>query len=257
MYGPNNLLRLDNKCVEQLVTVTCNTCKEVTRVPVAKLSEWNFKLCVYYVKICELRSRPVVLTEKNYNSLRSIEYHQNIMNLNENAEKYSPVITQTHITKDIELVWDIMNEHLEDICGTKGVSVIWCVRDTVFSKYHRVDTALDYISIDEELLARCPIIIASYAGPRDEAMDDDVRVRDFTAVYLTDNKIFPREFAHISGGSALWVHAKCGVKKINGQFAYKQIYNHLFGRNTLGNFDAVYETTIGLLYYHAKKNSFN
>ena len=199
----------------------------------------------------------MVLADINENLLGSIEEHWNLRNLHKNREKSPPVTTQTHITNNIDLVWEIVNEHIEAIRGKKGVPVLWYVHDTILPKDHRVEPTLDYISIDEELLARCPIIIASYAGPRDEAMDDDVRVRDFTAVYLTDNKIFSREFAHIFGGSTFWVHANCGVKKINGQFAYKQIYNQLFGRNTLGNFDAVYETTIGLLYYHAKKNSFN
>ena len=134
MSRPNNVLRLYDKRVEQLVTVARKPGGGVASVPVAELSKWNFKLLVQYVKICELRSRPVVLADINDNSLRSIEYHQNLVTLHENAEKSLPVITQTHITKNIALVWEIVNEHLEASYCTKGVSVLWRVLDTVSSK---------------------------------------------------------------------------------------------------------------------------
>ena len=53
------------------------------------------------------------------------------MTLHENTEKSLTVITQTHITNNIDLVWEIMNDHLEAIRGTKGVTVLWCLHDTV------------------------------------------------------------------------------------------------------------------------------
>ena len=48
---------------------------------------------------------------------------------------------------------------------------------------------MDYISIAEELVARCPMILASYTGPRDEATADDIHMHDCTVIYCTDNKI--------------------------------------------------------------------
>ena len=134
MYEPNNLLKLDNKNVEQLLTVTCKPDGGVDGVPVVKLSEWNSKLLVYYVKLCALRRRPLVLVDINDNTLMSIEDHQNLVTLHDNAEKYLSVIAQTHITKNIDLVWEIINNHLQAIRGTKGVPILWCVLDTVFSK---------------------------------------------------------------------------------------------------------------------------
>ena len=96
-------------------------------------------------------------------------------------------------------------------------------------------------------MALFPKVIDSYAGPRDEAMDDDIHMRDRTDVYGTDNKIFFRELSHIFSRSALWVHAKCDVKTCDGRVVYKLINNHLFGSNSLGNRDAACETTIGKL----------
>ena len=64
-------------------------------------------------------------------------------------EKSPPVINQIQITNKIDLVWEIINEHVEAIRGTKGVTVLWCVCDTVLPKDHRIDPTLDYISIDE------------------------------------------------------------------------------------------------------------
>ena len=65
------------------------------------------------------------------------------------------------------------------------------------------------------------MIIASYTNPCDEAAAANIHVRDRTAMYRTDNKIFFRDISHIFSGSALWVHAKCAVKTHNIHIAYK------------------------------------
>ena len=46
------------------------------------------------------------------------------------------------------------------------------------------------------------MIQASYASPRDEATGDDIHMRDSTAVYCTNNKIFSVSFP-ISSAEAL------------------------------------------------------
>ena len=97
-------------------------------------------------------------------------------------------------------MWEIVNDHQEAIRGTKLVPVIRCVRDTVFPKYHRVDPALYYIIINENVVAICTMILASYAGPHDEDTADDIHVLDRTAVYRTDNKIFSVRFPLSSMG---------------------------------------------------------
>ena len=112
MYGTKNLLRLDDKHVKQLTTVAHKPDRGVAKIPVANLAEWNFKLIVYYVKLCELRIRPVVLAVIDGNALKRIEYYLNHLALHNNMEKYLPVITQSQITKKIDIVWDIVNEHL-------------------------------------------------------------------------------------------------------------------------------------------------
>ena len=120
-----------------------------------------------------------------------------------------------------------------------------------------IDPTLDYIRIDEELVVICPMILASYSGPCDEATADYIHMCGRTAVYCTDNNIVFCGFSHILGGSALWVNAKCAVKIHNRWLAYKRIYNHLFQRNVLGNRDAACETNIGRLENHVEKNSFD
>ena len=83
--------------------------------------------------------------------------------------------------------------------------------------------ALEYIRIGGELVAICPMILASYAGPRDEDTADDIHVRDRTTVHRTDNKIVLLEFFHIFKRSALWVHVKCADKTCNGWLVDKRI----------------------------------
>ena len=154
------------------------------------------------------------------------------------------MITQSQITKNIDPVWDIVNEHLEAIHVTKHMPVLWCVHDNVFTKYHRIEPVPEYIRIDKELVVRCPMILASYSGLNDEATADEIHMRDHTSVYCTDNNIVFHDLSHIFSRSALWLHAKCDSKARDGQIVYKHIQNHFFGRNTLGNRDSACGTKI-------------
>ena len=239
------------------MTVARKPGRWVARVSVGKLAKWNFKLLVYYAKLCELRIRPVFLDEINDNALSSIEDHHNISTLRDNIEESLPVITQILITNNIDLVWEIVNGHLEAIYGTKVGPVLWCVYDTFPPKHHGIFPTLDYISIDEELVARFPMIIDSNSGSHDEATANDIHVRDCTAVYCTCDNIILRDLSHIFSESALWVHAKCDVKTQYERLAYKQIYNNFSGRKLLGKPNASCETMIGRLEYHDKKKIFN
>ena len=85
MSWTKNLLRLDKKCIKKLVTVARKPCRGVAGVSVDKLAEWNFNLLVYYVKLCELKIRTVVMSDINDNSLRSIEDHQNLATPHDNT----------------------------------------------------------------------------------------------------------------------------------------------------------------------------
>ena len=71
------------------------------------------------------------------------------------------------------------------------MTVIWCFYNNPPPKYYRVHPVIDYISINEELVTICPIILASHAGLHYEATIDDIHMRDRNAVYRMDNNIFP------------------------------------------------------------------
>ena len=124
----------------------------------------------------------MVLADIKDNSLSIIADHRNLATLHENTKKSPPVITKSYITKNIDLIWEIVNEHLEATRGTKSVPVLWCARDAVFPKDHLVDPALYYIHIDEELVVGCPMILACYAVPRDKAKSNDIHVHVRTAM---------------------------------------------------------------------------
>ena len=101
------------------------------------------------------------------------------------------------------------------------------------------------------------MILSSYNGLRDGATDDDIHIRDCTAMYCTDNNIFFCDISHTFSGSASWVHAKCAFKTHDRRLAYNRIYKNLFGRNALVNSNATCEATIGHLDYHVENKNFN
>ena len=72
------------------------------------------------------------------------------------------------------------------------------------------------------------MILSIYAGLRDEATDDEIHVRDCTAMYCTDNNIVFREIYHTFSGSDSWVHAQCAVKTHDRRLAYIIFFLHYF-----------------------------
>ena len=81
---------------------------------------------------------------------------------------------------NVDRLWERVNEYLAGIRGHKGVPIAWCVRDTMFPKDHLIDPAIDYASLDNEMVARCPMIFSTYAGPRDANSCNAINSCEFT-----------------------------------------------------------------------------
>ena len=155
----------------------------------ATLIEWNFKLLVWLVKLQTMCSRPIDLGAITTHDLTVHE------DLKDTIEKYSndtikmPTLTDAMIKSNVDQLWERVNEYFTGICGYKGVPIAWCVRDTMFPKDHLLDPAIDYASLDDEMLARCPMVLTTYAGPRDADSCNAINPHEFTKMFQQDNQI--------------------------------------------------------------------
>ena len=61
------------------------------------------------------------------------------------------------------------------------------------------------------MVARCPKILSTYAGPRDEYRCNAINSREFNEMFRQDNQIFYQELSHMLGHLSFWVHAKAGA----------------------------------------------
>ena len=87
--------------------------------------------------------------------------------MKDTIEKYDndtinmPTLTDAMFKLNVGRLWERVNEYLAGMHGHKGVPITWCVRDTMFPKDHLLEPAIDYASLDDEMVARCPMILST------------------------------------------------------------------------------------------------
>ena len=59
-----------------------------------------------------------------------------------------PTLTGVMIKRNVDRLWERVNEYLAGIHGHKGVPIAWCVWETMFPKDHLLDPEIDYAILD-------------------------------------------------------------------------------------------------------------
>ena len=141
--------------------------------------------------------------------------------------------------RNIDVMWDLVHEHLDYICSIQGVPICWCTRTEVLPMDYILEPIQEYLSANEDMIKQCPMIMVTYDGTIDKNSYEIIGVRLCTPMLKEYSKIVFRSLLYILETTAMWVHAQCTVKTRDRHLAYKIILSHLFGKNTLDNCDAV------------------
>ena len=195
----------------------------------AALAKCNFKLLVWLVKLHTMFICPVELFAIKPHDLTVHE------DLKDTIEKYNndtikmPTLTDGMIKSNIDRIWERVNEYLAGIHGHKDVPIAWCVQDTMLPKDHLLGLAIDYTSLDNEMVAHFPIILSTYSGPCDADSCNAINQREFTNMFRQDNQIVYREFSHMLGHLSFWVHENSAAKTKDDRLAYRRIYHQILG----------------------------
>ena len=132
--------------------------------------------------------------------------------------------------------FEVIDTFLSTIRGPSGIPLIWVVRDNLVPDAEAEDDEDNYETIDEEMIARAPII-----DELDDAYDSDDDIHEesnwekfekdgpFTTVFLVDSKLVWMVMHKIFGPKTCWVHAKATNKSKNGRRAYQVMKNFLMG----------------------------
>ena len=96
------------------------------------------------------------------------------------------------INLNVDRIWECVNKYLASICGHKGVPIAWRVQDTMFRKDHLLDPSIDYASLDDEMVARCPMILSTYDVPHNADSCNAINPGGFTNMFRQDNQIVYR-----------------------------------------------------------------
>ena len=78
----------------------------------------------------------------------------------------------------------------------------------MFPKDHLLDPAIDYASLDYEMVACCPMILSTNAGPRNADSCNAINSREFTKMFRQDIQIVYRDLSHMLGHLSFWVHER-------------------------------------------------
>ena len=181
--------RPTNKKLAHLIAVVCKPGGRATGVAVAALAKWDLKLLVWLVKLQTMCIRPVDLGDITPHDLTVHEDLKDTIEKYDNDTIKMPALTDAMIKLNVDRLWEPVNEYLAGIHGHKGVPIAWCVRETMFPKDHLIDPAINYPSLDDEMVARCPMILSTYSGPQDEDSCNAINPREFTNLFRQDNQI--------------------------------------------------------------------
>ena len=159
--------------------------------------------------------------------------------------------------KEPDRVWELLDEYL---CTVRYESVIplsaWTrARKKLFPKEDDDDEVENYVTQGAELIERAPIILESYHGQDNRALEE-TRSR-WTEIFFAGNSVLLTELHQMMVGLDIWEHAKKTQKISNGRKDYLAISNALFRDKILFFRSEAQKKAIEILTYGGNKRNFD
>ena len=256
LNSPRDFVFLNDERVTQI-------CKTVRRpggagngAPVSEKAEHNFGLVVKLFKYWLNTSRIVRLNAVSLALFPTVEHHAKVVDDWQNSEHEPPEISANWIKRDPNGVWDALKEWLATWRGCTGAPLAYVVRDALFPPQDP-DPAGNYMTIDDELIARMPIVLSTIARTDDPDALEGSALANFDVSFKIDNVAVYDCLKKALGSTTLWIHAKGHQRTKNGREAWRSIYAHTFGQSAMNARHTANRSDIEALVYTGEKNRQN
>ena len=91
---------------------------------------------MYFINQADKKRHPIEMNGIHPIYLSEVEYYCTLEKTNGNSIVTAPVINQSLIDKNIDVVWDLFHEHLDYIHIIHGVPIRWCTFTVVLPNNH-------------------------------------------------------------------------------------------------------------------------
>lgn len=214
---------------------------------VSARAEDNLKLAVYYVKHQDRVSRNVNVGSITLAAVRKLVKQRETENSHTDPD--TPAIDSKDWPKTIEAV----EEYLRQFRGINGVPLSYVVRKDLIPTTAANDPSTNYSTLDEEMIARAPILEAGAAG----TLDDLEKNGPFVDTYMTDRTTAWDKLAVLFQNHASWTYAKPARRTRNGRLGFYGVFNHYLGPNNVDHMASKAERRLRDTAYHGEKRHWN
>eukprot|EP00804_Cyclotella_cryptica_P015125 CCRYP_000688-RA/>CCRYP_000688-RA protein AED:0.22 eAED:0.24 QI:0/0/0/0.8/1/1/5/0/1053 len=154
-------------------------------------------------------------------------------------------------SKDWPKTMEAVEEYLRQFRGVNDVPLSYVVRIALAPKPVLTDPATNYLTLDEEMIARAPILVPGTAG-----VIADLEVNGpFTESFMTDRTTAWDKIAVLFQNHEAWTYAKPARRTRNGRAGFFGVYNHFLGPNNVDHMASKAERRLRDVNYHGEKRN--
>eukprot|EP00543_Licmophora_paradoxa_P009148 CAMPEP_0202448362 /NCGR_PEP_ID=MMETSP1360-20130828/7172_1 /ASSEMBLY_ACC=CAM_ASM_000848 /TAXON_ID=515479 /ORGANISM="Licmophora paradoxa, Strain CCMP2313" /LENGTH=287 /DNA_ID=CAMNT_0049065891 /DNA_START=408 /DNA_END=1272 /DNA_ORIENTATION=- len=211
-------------------------------VAVSARAEINLKLAVYHIKHQERVSRSVTYANATLVTIRKLTRQRDMENKSESvvdAPKIDP--------KDWAKTMEAIIEWLGTFRGVTGAPLSYTVRKNLEPAAEASDPSTNYSTLDEEMIARAPIVDLTAVGGVGRANENN---GPFVDTFMIDRVEVWAKIVALFQPTEAWTYAKVGRSKKDGRKGYLAIYDHYLGPNNVDHLASAAEKTLYQLVYN-------
>ena len=217
-------------------------------VKVSARAEDNLKLVIYYVKHQDRVSRTTDIARITLVAIRRLVKQQETEK-NHTDPDSPPTIDADDWPKTMEAV----EEYLRQFRGVDGTPLSYVVRQNLRPVGAALDPATNYPTLDEEIIARAPILEPTAVGNVAELEANG----PFVDSYMTDRTMAWDKIANIFQDHQAWTYAKSARRSRNARKGYLGIYDHYLGPNNVDHMASKAERCLQTTCYRGETKGWN
>ena len=213
-------------------------------VMVSARAETNLKLAVFFMKHQERVSRGVQWSDVTLSEIRKLSRQRE---MEDKTSDSGTADTPKVDPKDWSKTMESLVEYLATFRGVTGVPLSYVVRKELIPKTAASDPPTNYNTLDEEMIARAPIMAtanASEDGP-------------FVDTFIIDRVKVWEKLSVLMISAEAWTYFKIGRKSKDGRKAFLAVDGHYLGPNNVDHLARSAERKLHNLAYRSERKGWN
>ena len=256
----DDMSSLDHDNAKSICASVRNPARGTDGVPVGPLQESRLAVAFFIARTYERRSRIFDITTVTMDSVKAAASDMELIKAWKNPDPDNLKITYND--KNPAKTWAAIDLEIARYLGVRGTELSYVVRTRLIPPdedddipYDSPDKELsDYKSLNEELIARMPIIDESLKEPDLEDSEYE-KVGPFHSWFTQDNAVVFLLLYKIFNKTHVWSHCKEFSKKKNGRAVYFAAKEYTLGKEHSSIATAAADRIIREATYHGEERN--